>query len=597
LPQFRKFVPLPMKQLWINRFIWVLLAIWVVGTLPTPWGSLYALSTPQQVSKKKRPATKKSDAKRQTKKKRPTAKKSRKKKTSSKALARANAYVKRGNQKARKKDYAGALKDFQRAYKLNPSKSTLAKIKKLQAILKKKKARPTKKRAKRPAAPPKKAEKKPAVSAVPKVSAVKLASELYDYTAELNTSRRRLAQATKFLEPLNKQPLVKIESKPIFTTADYEQAADKEPGNIRLQRQLGLHYEALHEWEKAKDVYFRILARDPLNPDAHYYLGALYARLGAMDQARQFFEEALDLDPNHGATLEALSSIGIISGDRSFTTDVLKRSATQSPKGPARLLSQIRMRLDEQDYEGALSLAQEGERTFPSQVGFVYLEGVALQELGNINQAKKAFQTAIKLNPQHEESHLALANLYFDLGKYVYAALSFQDAIYLNPQNTEARYMQGLAYYNAAEWGRATQAWEDLLHYDQNNPLVRNLLAQAYYILAVEYNRLGQSGLGRTSFRKALSVNQNTNQWLAGALLTLGKYYRNKGMYSESLAAYREVVELKPNDATAYAGMGVTYWKMNERQLARDAWQRSLSLDPDNNEAKGWLILAQQNSS
>lgn len=68
-------------------------------------------------------------------------------------------------------------------------------------------------------------------------------------------------------------------------------------------------------------------------------------------------------------------------------------------------------------------------------------------------------------------------------------------------------------------------------------------------------------------------------------------------MYSESLAAYREVVELKPNDATAYAGMGVTYWKMNERQLARDAWQRSLSLDPDNNEAKGWLILAQQNSS
>ncbi len=585
-----------MKQLWINRFIWLLLVIWVGGIFPPTGGSLYAFDAPQQASKKKRPATKKSSAKQQAKKKRPTGKKSVRKKTSSKALARANAYVKRGNQKARKKDYAGALKDFLRAYKLNPSKSTQAKIKKLQAILKQRKARPTKRKTKRPTAPPKAVEKKPTVSAIPKVSAVKLASALYDYTAELNTSRRRLAQATKFLEPLNKQPLVKIESKPIFTTADYEQAADKEPGNIRLQRQLGLHYEALQEWEKAKNLYFRLLARDPLNPDAHYFLGALYARLGALEQARQSFEEALDLDPNHGATLEAISSLGLGNGG-SFTTDILKRSATQSPQGPARLLVQIRTRLDEQDYERALSLAQEGERTFPSQVGFVYLEGVALRELGNMDQAKKAFQTAIKLNPQHEESHLALANLYFDLGKYVYAALSFQDAIYLNPQNTEARYMQGLAYYNAAEWGRATQAWEDLLHYDQNNHLVRNLLAQAYYILAVEYNRLGQSSLGHTAFRKALSVNQNTNQWLGGALLTLGKYYRNKGMYSESLAAYREVVELKPNDATAYAGMGVTYWKMNEPQLARSAWQRSLSLDPDNNEAKGWLILAQQNSS
>lgn len=585
-----------MKQLWINRFIWVLLVIWVVGTLPTNLGSLYALNAPPQAGQKKRPVKKKSSAKRQTKKKRPTTKKTAKRKTSSKALARANAYVKRGNQKARKKDYAGALKDFQRAYRLNPSKSTLAKIKKLRAILKRQKAKPTKKQTKRTAAAPKTVKKKPAATTVPKVSAVKLASELYDYTTELNTSRHRLAQATKFLEPLNKQPLVKIESKPIFTTADYEQAADKEPGNIRLQRQLGLHYEALQEWEKAKDVYFRILTRDPLNPDAHYYLGALYARLGALDQARQSFEEALDLDPNHGATLEALSAMGM-AGEGSFTAEVLERSTTQSPQGPARLLNQIHARLESQDYEEALSLAREGERTFPTQVGFVYLEGVALQELGNMEQAKKAFQTAIKLNPQHEESHLALANLYFDLGKYVYAALSYQEAIYLNPQNTEARYMQGLAYYNTAEWGRATQAWEDLLHYDQNNPLVRNLLAQAYYILAVEYNRLGQSSLGRTAFRKALSVNQNTNQWLAGALITLGKYYRNKGMYSESLAAYREVVELKPTDASAYAGMGVTYWKMNERQLARDAWQRSLSLDPDNNEAKGWLILAQQDNS
>ena len=75
---------------------------------------------------------------------------------------------------------------------------------------------------------------------------------------------------------------------------------------------------------------------------------------------------------------------------------------------------------------------------------------------------------------------------------------------------------------------------------------------------------------------------------------SLGKYYREKGMHKESLAAYQEVVELKPMDAAAYTGMGITYWKMNEHQLAKAAWQRSLELNPDSNEARGWLMIAQQ---
>jgi Flp pilus assembly protein TadD len=53
-------------------------------------------------------------------------------------------------------------------------------------------------------------------------------------------------------------------------------------------------------------------------------------------------------------------------------------------------------------------------------------------------------------------------------------------------------------------------------------------------------------------------------------------------------------VEIKPLDAAAYTGMGITYWKMNETQLAKAAWQRSLELNPDSNEARGWLMIAQQ---
>ena len=80
------------------------------------------------------------------------------------------------------------------------------------------------------------------------------------------------------------------------------------------------------------------------------------------------------------------------------------------------------------------------------------------------------------------------------------------------------------------------------------------LLPQAYYILAVEYNRSGESGLGQTAFRNALSINKNSNLWLPGAMKTLGDFYRESRLFKESLAAYQEAIELKPMDSNIYLG-------------------------------------------
>ncbi|MBT4369985.1 MAG: tetratricopeptide repeat protein [Candidatus Marinimicrobia bacterium] len=98
--------------------------------------------------------------------------------------------------------------------------------------------------------------------------------------------------------------------------------------------------------------------------------------------------------------------------------------------------------------------------------------------------------------------------------------------------------------------------------------------------------------MGRQAFKNALSVNNNTTSWLSGAMGVLGKFYREKTMYNESLVAYQEVLELSPNNADAYKGMGITYWKMNEKQLARASWEKSIDIKPDNNESRGWLILS-----
>ncbi len=428
------------------------------------------------------------------------------------------------------------------------------------------------------------------------ISAKKLSGELFEITESLQTSSRELARATRYLDPVPKNQAISLKTIPLLTIKDLEKAAERNPNDYRLQRELGIHYENHYEWNSAKDVYLRLIAKNPQNPDFHYYLGSLYNSTGEMLKSKQAFEEAIDIDPDHKATIEALAMMGHTPKKRKIKEEILLQSSKKNPDGPAQKLAEIQSRIDKDLYEDAVRLADDAIMSFPQNSSFVLLQGKALQKMGETDQAKGSFQKAILVDVKNPEAYTALAELYFDQEKYIYAALSYEDVVRLDHRDVDSRYMQGLSYFKADEWGRAASSWEDLLHYKPNHPMVRNLLPQAYYILAVEYNRTGKPALGRTSFDRALSVNSNSFEWLPGAMRSLGHYYREKEMYKESLSAFQEVIELRPKDASAYLGIGITYWKMGETQLAISAWDRSMELKPENNEAKGWLILTSQKS-
>ena len=506
-----------------------------------------------------------------------------KKKPSKKAVAQASSFSKRGNSKAKNKDYRGALKDFQAAFKLNPSASNQKKIQQLTSILKKSEQNVT--------SQPTKA-KVPPVSDIPKLSPVKYANEIYNIAEAFELSSRNLARATTVLESSDAKKIERIEIRSSPSTADLEKAARSEPNDFRKQVDLARNYEAGGRFEDAKEIYLMLASQHSFNADAHFHLGSFYARFGQLTKARHAFDEAMDLQPNHRATIEAVATLFGSEEKQNISQDILSKSAQKDPSGPGQRMKTIRDNLEKGKYENAAKLASGGQEMFPRQSGFIYLKGMAFEGMGNLDKAKASYQEAIKQDPTHNDSYVALANLYFSQGKHVYAALTYGDAIRIDPSDKDSRFKQGLSYFKANEWSRAANTWEDLLHYDPNHKQVKILLPQAYYILAVEFNRAGESGLGQTSFRKALSVNKNSGVWLPGSMQILGGVYRENGMYRESLAAYQEAIELKPSDAQTYLGLGITYWKMNESGLARAAWNRSMELNPNNNDARGWLLLA-----
>ena len=252
---------------WIVKVIILILLFTTV--LPFQTSELYAQSSSSSKSaaKKKRTSKKTSSKKKKSssrKKSRSKKKSKGKKKKSAKVSPQAKKYLNIAKKRYKAKNYKAALGDFKKAHKLSPTKTTSSYISKINGILKKgSRIKTSSVQAKKPT-----------------LSAMQLAGELYDLNNDLTDSRRKMGRAMKYIAPRKQRQVARLESRPTYSTVDFEQAADSAPDDLRIQRQLALHYEVNGSWSKAKDVYLRQVARHYNNPDSHFYLGSLYEKIG-----------------------------------------------------------------------------------------------------------------------------------------------------------------------------------------------------------------------------------------------------------------------------------------------------------------------------
>ena len=55
---------------------------------------------------------------------------------------------------------------------------------------------------------------------------MQLAGELYDLNNDLTDSRRKMGRAMKYIAPRKQKQVARLESRPTYSTVDFEQAAD-----------------------------------------------------------------------------------------------------------------------------------------------------------------------------------------------------------------------------------------------------------------------------------------------------------------------------------------------------------------------------------
>ena len=166
----------------------------------------------------------------------------------------------------------------ERKRKKVPAKNPLLVKKNLQANLKRKKEEKKKKKPEEEAKSEKTESSKvdndsdKSTAKKDRFNSAAYADELFNLTGELQASNKELARATRYFydnEP--KKQTVAIESKPFFTTEDFEKESRMNPDNLYVQRQLAMHYQANGDHSSAKEIYLREVGKNPYNPDAHFF--------------------------------------------------------------------------------------------------------------------------------------------------------------------------------------------------------------------------------------------------------------------------------------------------------------------------------------
>ena len=104
---------------------------------------------------------------------------------------------------------------------------------------------------------------------------------------------------------------------------------------------------------------------------------------------------------------------------------------------------------------------------------------------GKIEQAKVAFNQAIKINPKYAEAHYNLGSILFNQGKLNEGLAAFRKSAAANPNYANAYYGAGLVFMQLKQYREAVQVFQyarDLYNIQGNLQWVKNsqqLLQQA----------------------------------------------------------------------------------------------------------------------
>jgi tetratricopeptide (TPR) repeat protein len=233
--------------------------------------------------------------------------------------------------------------------------------------------------------------------------------------------------------------------------------------------------------------------------------------------------------------------------------------------------------------EAAVDLLGRAVEIDPQFVVAQFTLGLVHQSLSNRWKAAAQFRASTQLDPSFPEPYKALGDLFLTAPRRLFdqAVEAYNKALELRPFYAEAYVGLGDAKAAKGDVNGAVSAYQKALQHNPLNPKVHVSLGKIYY---------AEKGLyyeSVTAYKKAVELDPTYVE----ARIGLAEVYEDKGLYQEAIAEYRRVVEMDAKNTGALYNLALVYEKVDPRE-AVSLWERYIQLASPLPSEKDWVDVA-----
>jgi tetratricopeptide (TPR) repeat protein len=187
-------------------------------------------------------------------------------------------------------------------------------------------------------------------------------------------------------------------------------------------------------------------------------------------------------------------------------------------------------------------------------------EGNRLIGQGKYEEAIKAFDEAIRLDPKYLNAWLNKGNALYLLGNHTEAIQSYDEAIKLGADLAYALCKNGNALSTQGKYDDAIEYYDEAIKQDPND-------ANAWHEKGLALDKLNKHDEAISSFKKANS-----------SMFDIGEYYSKQNEYAVAIRYYDEAIKQDPKDEYAWYHKAMALRMLHRDSEAKVAYTKAREL-------------------
>lgn len=424
----------------------------------------------------------------------------------------------------------------------------------------------------------------------------------------------------------------------------YEQSIQLAPESKEAYLKIAGIYADKRDFTTAEKIIQNALNSGTPTPIAFYYLGRLAVERGKLEDGIDYFREALHLNPHFepahlsiAAILERQKKeqeaikvyknvikrinprnqqaitrlIQLLIRSRSLdeALNLLDRLLAENPSNLDTLLQKAHVLVQKNAFGEAINALMPVLKAKPEDLRLQIYLATLYEENNEVDQAVSVYQSILKQNPKAYDARIRLGYLYFyrlknisdaliqgdsakkidpkraeaylftglvlhDAERYEDAVDTFLDGIEVKPSLPNLHFHLGAALDKLNQFDEMVQAMEKAIELDAKHANALNYLGYTYADRGIELDQAVDL------ISRALEIRPNDGYFID----SLAWAYYKKGMFQDALDLLQKAVLTVPDDPIIHEHLGEVHLRNNHTELARKAWERSLALDPTNDD-------------